>query len=237
MSIIRNIVKFFVPVNARDYIRNAHREYVFNRAMKKFLAGPEILMQSGNPVIKDLIYGWGNESWSALDEYLIGCIERAQRLDGPILECGSGLSTILVGAIAQSRGNRHFALEHVPEWAKRVQGCLDKYKIDSVTLSAKPLKDYGEFSWYDAPMDVMPESFAMVICDGPPGATKGGRYGLGPVMSQHLKAGCVIMLDDAGREQELATAKRWETELDATSTPIGLNKPYMEMTVGTQNFI
>ena len=152
-------------------------------------------------------------------------------LNGPVLECGSGLSTILIGAIAKSRGIGHWALEHEPAWAAKVQSYLDRYKIDSVTLCAKSLKDYGEFSWYDPPLKSMPDSFAMVICDGPPGSTKGSRYGLGPVMKQRLRAGCVILLDDAGREHEMEVANRWTAELGASSEKIGDAKPYIKMTL------
>lgn len=61
-----------------------------------------------------------------------------------------------------------------PEWAAKVQRCLNKYKIDSVVLCAKPLRDYGECVWYDPPLDSMPAAFPVVICDGPPGTVKGG---------------------------------------------------------------
>lgn len=201
--------------------------------MKRFLKAPERWTRPGNRVVADLIYGWGNEAWTALDDYLAGCIEHALTAKGPILECGSGLSTILVGAIGKSRGLRHWALEHKPAWAARVQRNLDRYRIDSVVLCGKPLKDYGEFSWYDPPLESMPESFGLVICDGPPGITKGGRYGLGAIMKKRLDPGCVILLDDAGREDELAIARRWEAELDAPFETLGSSKPYIRMTVGS----
>jgi hypothetical protein len=231
MTNVRSIVKALVPAPARRFAKSKYHEYIFNRAMKRFLKDTTVLTRPGNTVVTDLIYGWGNESWSALEEYLIACTEHALVADGPVLECGSGLSTILVGAIAKSRGLRHLALEHEPEWARRVQGYLDKYRIDSAKLCVKPLKDYGEFSWYDPPTEAMSDSFAMVICDGPPGTTKGGRYGLGAIMTQCLQPGCIILLDDAGREQERLIARRWEAELDVASEMCGTAKPYIKMTI------
>jgi hypothetical protein len=112
-----------------------------------------------------------------------------------------------------------------------VQKYLNRYKLDSVVLYTKPLKDYGDFCWYDAPLESMPDSFSLVVCDGPPGGTKGGRYGLVPIMRERLQPGCVILLDDAGREQELAIARRWEAELGAPFEILGSIKPYIEMTV------
>jgi hypothetical protein len=137
----------------------------------------------------------------------------------------------LVGAIATQRGHNHWALEHTPAWATKVQRYLRRYQLDAVVLCVKPLKDYGDFWWYDAPVVSMPSDFALVVCDGPPYHTQGGRYGLVPLMRERLQPGCVILLDDAGREHELAIARRWEAELDAPFTVLGATKPYIEMTV------
>lgn len=185
----------------------------------------------GHPVLRGLIYGWGNDAWSALDEYLAACILHASAARGPILECGSGLTTLLIGAVAKKRGEGHWALEHAPEWATRVGTYLKRYGIDSVTLCTAPLKDYGTFSWYDPPLASMPDSFSLVVCDGPPASTPGGRSGLVPVMRKRLKPGSVLLLDDANREDELALGRRWDAELGATSQVLGEKKLYIEMIV------
>lgn len=150
---------------------------------------------------------------------------------GPILECGSGLTTILVGAIAQRTGQAHWALEHMPAWAAKVQKRLQQHQLDAVHLCVSPLKDYGDFGWYDPPLDTMPENFSLVICDGPPSTTKDGRYGLIPIMHERLAPGCVILLDDAGREQERSIAERWAQELGASFEILGAEKPYIKMTL------
>ncbi len=177
--------------------------------------------------------GWGNESWGALEEYLESCLAHALAANGPILECGSGLSTVMVGAIAKRRGVRHWALEHQPKWARKVQRCLDRYQLDSTVLCTTPLKDFGDFHWYDAPLQSMPESFALVVCDGPPGTTRGGRYGLVPIMRRRLKPGSVILLDDAGRQDEQDIASRWAAELGCRFEILGHAKPYIKMTLAS----
>jgi len=202
--------------------------------MKRFLDDPDACTRPGNPVIADLLYGWGNEGWSAQDEYLTHCIARALAVRGPILECGSGLSTILVGSIAKQRGQRHWALEHTPDWAAKVQAYLSRYQLDAVVLCVKPLRDYGDFGWYDPPLESMPGGFGLVVCDGPPGDTKGGRYGLVPIMRNRLGPDCVILLDDAGREEERAVARRWEAELGVPFDVLGSVKPYIELTAGAR---
>ncbi len=165
-----------------------------------------------------------------MDEYLAACIQSALATKGPILECGSGLSSLVVGAIAKQRGIEHWALEHSPEWAAKVQRHLDRYRMDSAKVCVAPLKNYGAFDWYDPPVGSLPESFGLVICDGPPYWNKGGRFGLVPVLRSKLNPPCVILLDDATREQERTIAKRWAAELGASYETLGTAKPYMKLT-------
>ncbi|MGE3540266.1 MAG: hypothetical protein AB7N91_22855 [Candidatus Tectimicrobiota bacterium] len=231
MPQLQSLVSTVSPRRIRRGLRSAHRHFVFWRAMQRFLKDPEACAQPANPVLRDLIYGWGNAKWIALDAYLAACIQHALETQGPILECGSGLSTLLVGVIAQQRGQSHWVLEHTPTWAALVQRYLHTYALDCVVVCVSPLKDYGAYCWYEPPVASMPARFALVVCDGPPGDTKGGRYGLAPVMRERLQAGCTILLDDAHRQQEYAIAERWAAELGASFTLHGAPKTYVEMVV------
>ncbi len=225
-------VKPLLPAQFRPFLRKNRRNFIFRRAMKKFLQNPGACVQPGNPVLADLIYGWDNEYWSALDEYLAGSLSDAMKAVGATLECGSGLSTILLGVIAKYKGQTHWALEHSPEWASKVQKYLDFYRLHNVVLTVKPLRDYGEFDWYDAPLDNMPKDFALVVCDGPPSDTRGGRHGFLPVMKTRLAPDCVILLDDIARQQELDIAEQWVTELGVPYVVVGKAKPYARIIVG-----
>jgi hypothetical protein len=235
MSVLREVVKKVLPARARQAVAEWERELTFWRAMRRFLQNPGACADPDSPLLAELVRGWGNEDWSGLSEFLAGCIARSMTARGPILECGSGLSTLLVGAIAKKRGQQHWALESAPEWAARVQKYLRRYKLDSVVLHAMPLKDYGDYCWYEPPLASMPDKFSFVVCDGPPGATKGGRYGLVPVMKERLGRDCVILLDDAARPDESAIARRWQAELGTSFNVLGRSKPYAELVVGQQS--
>lgn len=224
-------LKALIGSRVRQILRAAHRRHVFRRGMRKFLKDPESCTEPGNTAINDLIYGWGNESWSAQNEFLAGCLEQALNTRGPILECGSGLSTILIGIIAKKRGIAHWALEDSEDWATRLKKYLSAYEIDSVVLCVKPLLDYGRFCWYDPPLASMPKRFALIICDGPPGKTKGGRVGLVSIMRTRLPAGSVILLDDAIRPHEREIAIEWNSALGTSLEYHGRTDPYIKLTV------
>jgi hypothetical protein len=199
--------------------------------MADIVRNPGRLMGAADFDYASLIYGWGNEGWSAWSEYLAGTLRAVQQTGGPILECGSGLSTLLLGVIAGQLRTRVWSLEHDAGWARRVSLELRRFDITSATVCMSPIQDYGEFHWYRPPMELLPANFSLVVCDGPPASIRGGRYGMLPIMRANLRPGCVIILDDAEREQEQSIARRWAAELDATIRLHGKQKPYIELKV------
>ena len=143
-----------------------------------------------------------------------------------ILECGSGLSTILLGAMAQRSGNRVWCLEHNLDWSLKLRRALDRYSIGSVEICLTEIIDYGSYSWYAQPAREMPDDFALAVCDGPPGTTRGGRFGFLPVMASRCRPGCEILLDDANRLSEQEVLEKWARELGTSFAIEGEIKPY-----------
>jgi hypothetical protein len=95
-----------------------------------------------------------------------------------------------MGLFAGRRGIPVWTLEHDPEWYEHIAAALRRFRIEGVELVFAPLRDYGDYSWYDVPMERMPERFGVVVCDGPPQkTTPGDRYGLLPVMQDRLGPG------------------------------------------------
>src|ERR1043166_1725328 len=163
-------------------------------------------------LLNELSMGWGNEGFAAQTDYLEEVSRQAARTNGPVLECGSGLTTIMLGLLAGRRGVQTWSLEHFPEWQARVTSVVERLEVPNVQICSAPLRSYGEFTWYDPPLSEMPDEFQLVICDGPPGSTPGGRYGLLPVMGKRLPARSIILLDDATRPGELECLQHWTSE-------------------------
>jgi hypothetical protein len=226
-----NVAHLVLPAQTRQWLRRTYDAWRFDAAMRRFIADPEAAIEPDSGVLAELIAAWGNTGWSAQDEYLRQCITHALAASGPTLECGSGLSTLLLGVAAARRGHQHFALEHMPAWGDKVSAAALRHRIHAVLVCDAPLKSYAGFVWYDVSALSLPPAFSMVVCDGPPADTPGGRYGLVPVMRESLPTGCVILLDDAEREHERTIARRWQAELGATHEVIGHHKPFIRMVV------
>lgn len=163
-------------------------------------------------LLSELMTGWDNESYAAPLDYLETVARLSVNARGPILECGTGATTILLAILSERRNIEVWSLEHSLEWKTRLAEVLARNGIRSVRVCWSPLIKYGEFDWYEPPLAEMPNEFSLVICDGPPGDTKGGRYGLLPVFGNRLPAGAIILLDDSARPGESEVIKRWERE-------------------------
>jgi len=163
----------------------------------------------------DAIYGWGNERWTAEAPYLSAVVRAAEKVNSSILECGSGLTTLMMGAIAARRGIHVHALEHDADWYARVSDALARFRLTHVTLHHAPLRDYGTYDWYGVRLESLPSDFSLVVCDGPPGVTRGGRSGMLPIMRDKMAKSFSIFVDDTNRPGEGELAQRWFAELGA----------------------
>ena len=225
------MIKNLIPKPIKKFARECHQDHELKKSLDEFSALKEN-EKSSVQLLQNLVYGWGNEGYSAEHEYLAELIARArQTKTAPILECGSGLSTLLLGIIAGQNGQTIWSLEHNAEWADRIGKNLAKFSIKSVELCVAPLKKHDGFDWYDAPLGKMPKDFGLVICDGPPGATRGGRYGLLPVMREHFQKNCVILADDADRADEQRILEDWANQLKTDFTISGTKKPFATLII------
>ena len=205
-----NQLKRLVPAQVKLSAKEARSERRLRRALRRISQLSEGQLPS-RELLHELQVGWGNDGFAARYDYLEEVIERAAKTSGPILECGTGLTSVLLGLYAGRRDVQTWSLEHIPEWHARVTATLQRHRIPGVDVCLAPLRNYGDFQWYDPPLDALPETFSLVICDGPPGTTQGGRYGLLPVLGTRL-ADTLILLDDADREGETDVLRRWASE-------------------------
>ena len=208
----------FVPKFLKRPVKKALLRRELRSAIKKIRQLPAGQVP-GRQLLSELITGWGNEGYSANLDYVEEVAKRSIETDGPILECGSGVTTILLGILCSPRQVDVWSLENSPEWGALVAGVLAQNGLSGVRVCSSPLIEYDEFVWYDPPLAEMPGEFSLVICDGPPGSTRGGRYGLLPVMGPRLPPGSTILLDDAHRDAEVEMIQRWQIEAEVDTEP------------------
>ena len=220
---ILNWLRRLVPAATRRRLRARHREFVLQRTILRIRSRDDYVPLS-DQAVRSLLYGWGSP-WSLREELLTELWHRAWHTRGPVLECGSGLSTLLLGIAAERLGYDVYSLEHDEAWHARVCEAVGQLGLQRVKVISAPLVVHGDYAWYDAP-GTFPPDFTLVLCDGPPAATMGGRYGLLPELRPSLAADCVILLDDAARDGEQEVLKRWTEEHHVIHRMTGKAKPF-----------
>jgi hypothetical protein len=223
-SRLMTIAKRLTPKPVKRRCRRWADSVQFRVALSRFRRlNPNVSVP--RDVLESLIRGWGSE-WTASPEYLDGVLEALRQTSGSVLECGSGLTTLLIGIRCQQAGRRIWSLEHHPDWAVKIESDLARYRVHAATVHRSPLVNYGSYSWYDVSGLALPSCFSLVICDGPPSDTVGGRYGLFPVIGTRLTPDAHIILDDADRPGEQNVLKKWTSLFGATYRMVSCARPY-----------
>lgn len=207
-------------------LKTRTREAVFRTRATRLRSLLGQLDNGSDQVLDQVGALWGNPS-AAGSDYLREIWLRCSRPGPPVLECGSGLSTVVAATAVAKSGRLLVTLEHDPGWHRRTRRRLRSLGIDGSGIVMAPLVDYGSFDWYSLADVPLPDEFGLVICDGPPSVTRGGRYGLYQAMGFRL-AGATILLDDLNRSAEQSIVERWATEFEvdvAVCTP-PTSRPY-----------
>lgn len=107
------------------------------------------------------IHRYAANNYSADVGTLAVIVGLARKCRGPILEAGSGISTVLMAAVSDSNV---YSLEHLPHWAARTVSWAEEAGVGNIGLCQAQLVD----GWYDVGAFDLPNRFALGFCDGPP---------------------------------------------------------------------
>lgn len=161
-----------------------------------------------------LVDEWGNEAFSAGHEFLAACIEVAQQAEGPIIEMGSGLSSLAMAAT----GAEVYALEHDPVWFREVCRHRDRLGLSTLLVLFAPLTNYSSGRWYeDVPLPW--DRADIVVCDGPPRACSNRN-----ILYEKIGSPRVILHDDITDPGDLDFVKTHDFQVMGSLKPFAVGK-------------
>ena len=158
------------------------------------------LIDSSNTRLDDWAMQRG--ALAELDAFLV------REMPERVLECGSGLSTLLLGRYARATGATVTALEHQPRYYDRTKQWLAAEGLgEYVDLRYAALGFYHEGPWYQT---ALPDDIDFALIDGPPEST-GGRARTFYEIYPHLRPDgrWHVWLDDAHRPSEARAVADW----------------------------
>lgn len=160
--------------------------------------------------------------WAASPDLLV-VLEREVTRNKPMLvvECGGGVSSIVIAHRLREFGGRLVVLEHDAEFAEITRRNLAEQGVaDVVDVRHAPLASVDGlvfhdhvFQWYDtAAIDDLAEIDLLVV-DGPPEATGSfARYPAVPLLWSRLSSRAVVVMDDTIREAEQTISEAWQAD-------------------------
>lgn len=92
-----------LPLSWRRWLVYTINRYHFRKSISEF-SQLEDPFSVSDELLKKLIIGWSNQGYSGQITYLKTCLQFAKTSNGSFLECGSGLSTLLLGIALKKSG-------------------------------------------------------------------------------------------------------------------------------------
>ena len=141
-----------------------------------------------------------------------------------IVECGAGVSTLVMGYLLEKNGQGQMVtLEHDPVWAERVARQVTEHQLEAyVKVVYAPLVEQSiagkSYRWYDAEVYqpyLAKDAIDLLFVDGPPDYSHPeARFPALPCLRHRFSPDCVIVMDDTERQEEANAARLWAKELD-----------------------
>lgn len=160
--------------------------------------------------------------WGAPPDLLFLAVTLARQAEGPIIEAGSGLTTVLMAAATE---HPIYCLEHDEAHAGQLGHMIEAAGVGGIGLCLCPIED----GWYDlADYPDLPDHFALGLNDGPPRGL-GGRMGF----YEHFGRRCeTIIADDADDRAYADAIEAWcgdnDMRVDFVDPRAALIRPQQE---------
>jgi len=121
-------------------------------------------VRAGTWTIHDMkeAFSYCENRWGAPPEVLAAAVTMAGKADGPIVETGSGLTSVLMAA---ATSQTVYCLEHSDVWAMRLRELADMAGVQNIGICRVPITN----GWYDlSEFRGLPKEFSLGLNDGPP---------------------------------------------------------------------
>lgn len=171
------------------------------------------LLETGPPLHED--------AWSLGRPALESVLAEVDAGRHVVVECGSGLSTILIARRLRELGaGQVHSLEHDRGFAEACRRQLERESLgDRAQVIEAPLRTHpaSGVGWYDrdALARLPAGGVELLLVDGPPAGTSAierSRYPALAELRPRLAPGAVVICDDAARPGERWVLDRWRGE-------------------------
>ncbi|MCA9994141.1 MAG: class I SAM-dependent methyltransferase [Anaerolineales bacterium] len=165
--------------------------------------------------------------WAMEPSDLLNLVEYIQQNNSQaIVECGSGLSSLIVATALRQKNSGHlFSIEEDLNWYNLMCNLIKTHQLsDWITVVYAPLEAYKQkginTEWYSSQMlkpifDTF-DRLDVVIVDGPIRSNKTSRSPALFAFAPLIDHSTLVILDDANRQEEQQVITTWKEMFDIT---------------------
>jgi hypothetical protein len=174
-------------INSKDPVPEYKRNDVIRGSVEDVIQA----LEDGEEALEDfklLAERWGNKPWAATPEFAELAWKMALTMPKghTILECGSGITSIVLAVAARKYGYKHIILENNEVWRNVLESWFKKLGLNSEIVAAA----YNHVKrWYN----YEPKKANFILIDGPPRDIGADRY---YPLRQPWAKGCAVLADD-----------------------------------------
>ncbi len=209
------------------------RHYAIDRCLRRCLRA--IADGSNDPLPKDLVselYAhWGDPLAQSGEDYLRSCFAEARKAEGHILQCGTSLLTLLLGALCATSGNKEkqlWCLEHDGHWANLMRSWITQYEVTASHVITARAELFGPYVWYAIDPARLADRFSLVLCDGS-NATPQGVLGTLDKLTDRLALDAVILVRKVGKAADLKALAQWAETHNAACAVVDKREGFIKI--------
>lgn len=187
----------------------------FDRCMRRLHLSADQPVPSA--LLAELYAYWGDPLTQGAETYLRSCLAEAARAQGPILQCGASLLTVVLGRLCtqgDEKPRQLWCLEHDDHWSNVVRSWLTQYRVSAAHIIVSQPRLFNQYVWYAVDPGRLAKDISLVLCEGARATPRGVIGTLQRVGGRLAPAFCVLARG-VNRAEELRHLALWAKTHDA----------------------
>ncbi|MFU8816256.1 MAG: hypothetical protein ACNA7W_12975 [Pseudomonadales bacterium] len=201
----------------------------FDRCMRK------LTISASEPVpmstIAELYAHWGDPLPQGAESYLRSCLAEAARVEGPVVQCGASVLSLVLGGIcsaSEQPAKQLWCLEHDGHWANVIRSWLTQYRTGSAHVITSRAQLFDSYVWYAVDANRLANDISLVICDGAR-ATPHGIIGALQRLGDRLAPQFTVLTRKISKAEDLKQLNAWALRHQAACVVVDRQEGFVKI--------
>jgi hypothetical protein len=205
------------------------RQHGFDRAAQQLVGGNNIA--ATERLAAQLFAHWGDPLQQADERFLRSLLAEVRAAEGAILQCGSSLTTLILGSICdhdERPKKQLWCLEADRHWANMMRSWLTEYRVNSAHVIHSSAKLFKNYVWYSLDPGRLAPEYHLVICDGNRASVTGAVATVHRI-ADRLAPRFVVLIRNVGSAADMKELAAWAKARDANCVLVDKTEGFVKI--------